>query len=61
MTINSVVDTTLKVSAMVIGVKTMERVAGYKRRKPGSKRKTQKVKGYKRKRVKKKKKKKRKK
>jgi len=35
---------------MVVGVKMIERVAGYKRRKKGGKRKVVKVKSYKRRR-----------
>jgi len=44
----SVVSPVLTTSGMIIGVKTMERVASHKRRKKGSKRKTVKVRSYKR-------------
>lgn len=54
--ISSVVGTTLTLTGMVVGVKLIQDVAGYKRRKKGGKRKTVKVRAYKRKRKKKKKK-----
>ena len=56
--ISKVVGTTLTLTGMVVGAKLIQDVAGYKRRKKGGKRKTVKVRGYKRKRKKKKKKKK---
>ena len=52
--ISSIVGTTLTLTGMVVGAKLIQDVAGYKRRKKGGKRKTVKVRAYKRKRKKRK-------